>query len=77
MSTTTYDLIAKELAQTFGLDPAEISPSRSFADLGIDSLALVELSVIVRTELGPRMNLSDIVPNTTLAEAADMIEGAA
>ncbi|MEU6719340.1 acyl carrier protein [Nonomuraea sp. NPDC046802] len=74
---STYDLIAKELAQTFGLDPAEISPSRSFADLGIDSLALVELAVIVRAELGSQTDLTRIAPDTTLGEAADMIERAA
>ncbi|VTU12786.1 MULTISPECIES: acyl carrier protein [unclassified Variovorax] len=42
MSSTTFNSIAKILETEFHLEPAVIQPDAALADLGLDSLALME-----------------------------------
>jgi len=70
-----YDKVVELMVSHLGLDPAEISPAATFSDLEMDSLSLVELSLILEGEYG--INAEGINPKGTLAEAADYLEAAA
>jgi acyl carrier protein len=42
MSSTTFNSIARILVTDFHLDPARVRPETALAELGLDSLALME-----------------------------------
>ncbi|MFD7291282.1 acyl carrier protein [Streptomyces sp. NPDC059863] len=69
------DRIIAIVTEHFGVDPAEITPSTTFEDLDMDSLALAETVVVLEDQLG--LELPEIEtafsPAVTLAEAADAL----
>ena len=69
-----YPLIVSALTENFGLVADEIHPGANFNELGLDSLALVELSIIVQERIG--IQLDDVDKNATLAEIAAYLETA-
>jgi acyl carrier protein len=63
-----YDVLVDRLIEHLGVNPDRIRPEATFNDLGLDSLAMVELAVVVREVHGVRM--LDIGAQATLAETA-------
>ncbi|PVE10566.1 phosphopantetheine-binding protein [Streptomyces scopuliridis] len=61
------------VTEHFGIDPAEITPTTTFEDLDMDSLALAETVVVLEDQLG--LELPEIEgafsPAVTLAQAAE------
>ena len=47
-----FDQIKDIMVRKFQLDATEVVPASTFADLGLDSLDLVELSLAIDSELG-------------------------
>ncbi len=47
---TTFDKVAKLLAEQFGVDVEDITEETSFEDLGADSVDIVELSMNMEEE---------------------------
>jgi acyl carrier protein len=70
----SYDRIAGILADKLGQPPEELRPETTFSDLGLDSLALLELGVIVQELTGAQMD--GLRPLSTLAEAAAALDQA-
>ncbi|MFE6618133.1 acyl carrier protein [Streptomyces sp. NPDC057740] len=71
---TTLDTITKVLTETFPIDAADITPERTFEDLGLDSLALLEMGLAVQESTGITLNDTEL-PKTvgqlvTLLDAA-------
>ncbi|MGI5350587.1 acyl carrier protein [Streptomyces sp. CA-250714] len=66
------------LSEQLAVAPEEISPERTFRELEVDSLALLELLVTVENDLGLERpaDLRDIDQDATLAEAARTLERA-
>ena len=56
---TTYETIAKLLAQYRDMDADGISPETKFEDLGIDSLDMVDLLMALEDEFGVELNIED------------------
>jgi acyl carrier protein len=56
-----------------GVPAEEIRPDATFVELDLDSLALIELSVVVEERTGIRV--LDLTPGSTLAEAAAVLSG--
>lgn len=56
---TTYETIAKLLAQYRDMDADGISPETKFEDLGIDSLDMVDLLMALEDEFGVELNMED------------------
>jgi acyl carrier protein len=73
--TATYDLITATLIETFELDAGQLTPQSTFEDLGLDSLALVEMALVVHEHTGTAVE--GITPQSTLAEAAALLASAA
>ncbi|MGB8943525.1 MAG: acyl carrier protein [Streptomyces sp.] len=57
MSTTTYDMLVTKMTDGLGVDAAAIRPDATFADLEIDSLAALELGVILEEDQGISLDL--------------------
>ncbi|MFJ9694567.1 acyl carrier protein [Kitasatospora sp. NPDC101183] len=68
MAGSSYETIRSCLVDEFEVAPALVTPDASLASLALDSLALVELSLVVEERLG--ITVSDLVPDRTLGELA-------
>ncbi|MGY0055249.1 phosphopantetheine-binding protein [Streptomyces sp. LZ34] len=69
-----HDEIAQRLSDALGIQRSLITPEVTFVELKIDSLALVEFSVILDEEYGvPPLELT---PDSTIAEAVALVEAA-
>jgi len=53
--------------------PAEINPSDSFIDLGLDSLTMAELTCHFERIAGCRLNIDDLMDVETIQEAINLI----
>jgi len=69
---SAYAFLAQTLSETYDVDPAAISPEASLADLGLDSLTVVELLFDVEDEFG--IKVPEGVTFQTLAEAAALMD---
>ena len=55
---TTFETIAKMLAETKDLDPAAVKPEMTFLELGLDSLDVAELVMNMEDELGVSIEIT-------------------
>ncbi|MFE1174031.1 acyl carrier protein [Streptomyces sp. NPDC058773] len=69
---TSAELITSTLTETFDLDPAEVTPERTFEELGLDSLALVEMGLMLQERTG--ISLDDVPMRTTIGELAALMD---
>ncbi|MEU9557473.1 acyl carrier protein [Streptomyces fumanus] len=68
-----YDLLASVLRDKFEVPPEAIVPTATFEQLDLDSLAVVELFVVLTEELGIEVQDGEADPDLTLAGVADLI----
>ena len=73
MTTTTLDTLRGILARDHALPAARMTPDATLEDLGIDSLATIEMLWNVESEFGIEVP-SDPVPLRTLGEVADYVD---
>ncbi|MGH2408558.1 MAG: phosphopantetheine-binding protein [Candidatus Limnocylindrales bacterium] len=72
-----YDLLVDLLVNRFEVDRNDVRPEVTFDELEMDSLFLVELLLVLQSELGERGALisEDVAsPSDTIADAARLIE---
>ena len=55
---TTFETIAKLIADTKDMDVTEIKPEMSFAEMGLDSLDVAELVMNMEDEMGVTIEIS-------------------
>ncbi|MFJ5266228.1 acyl carrier protein [Streptomyces sp. NPDC088387] len=65
------------ISEKFGLDEAELLSGVTFDELEIDSLILVELSLILRKEMGIVLVEGELKSSFTLDEAVSVIRAKA
>ncbi|GGU99587.1 hypothetical protein GCM10010211_78670 [Streptomyces albospinus] len=70
--TTTYELVADLLTEHMGVPENIIKPDATFEDLELDSLSIVELTVIIEDRLGVQLTQEDVKP--TLGEFCQVVE---
>ncbi|MGW0771805.1 acyl carrier protein [Streptomyces sp. NPDC002676] len=69
-----HDEVTQRLSDTLGIDKSLITPDVTFVELKIDSLALVEFSVVLDEEYGvPPLELT---PDSTIGEAVALVAAA-
>ncbi|MGW6918703.1 acyl carrier protein [Kitasatospora sp. NPDC054939] len=68
----TYDVLRDCLVDEFEVASELVRPDATLADLALDSLALVELSLLVEERLGA--TVTDLRPERTLGELAELAE---
>ncbi|UFQ19316.1 MULTISPECIES: acyl carrier protein [Streptomyces] len=74
MTTTTLGLITKSLTEVFPIDAADITPEKPFEDLGMDSLALVEMALVLQEQTGITLNETEMP--RTVGELVTMLDAA-
>ncbi|MDN3297062.1 phosphopantetheine-binding protein [Streptomyces ficellus] len=76
MSTTisTYDRLVTILVERFGVTAEEATPEATFEQLDLDSLALVEFTLTVQSDLSVEVSDTELSPQQTLAEVASLVE---
>ncbi|MFH8444556.1 acyl carrier protein [Streptomyces sp. NPDC018026] len=68
-----YDLLASVLSNKFEVPAEAIVPTATFEQLDLDSLAVVELFVVLTEELGIEVQDGEADPDLTLAGVADLM----
>ncbi|MFF8271724.1 acyl carrier protein [Streptomyces sp. NPDC016562] len=64
-----YDRLVRLLTEVLSIDPALVTPQRTFRELELDSITLVELAVMVTEETG--ISLQELNLDLTLAQTAE------
>lgn len=73
MPTMTYDQLVALLVDRFEVDAAKIRPGVTFAELEVDSLFLVELLLVIQSEVGVEISEDTATPRDTLERAVELI----
>ncbi|MEU4348198.1 acyl carrier protein [Streptomyces sp. NPDC023838] len=68
-----YDFIVSYLTTGLAVPPTELRPETTFGELELDSIALVELVVTVNDHYAIALDDTELTPNTTLAETANLV----
>jgi acyl carrier protein len=78
MQPTDTDIIstlAQILSEVAGVDPAEVAADKAFKDdLDLDSLAMVELAIVIEERLGVRIPEEEAGNLATVGEMAALLE---
>jgi acyl carrier protein len=69
---STFETIAKLLAEAKDLDVAAIKPEMTFADLGLDSLDVAELVMNMEDELNVTIEISPLLK--TVQDVVNLVE---
>ncbi|MBB5117923.1 acyl carrier protein [Streptomyces eurocidicus] len=74
----SFPVLARLLSEHFGIEESELRPEATFEELEMDSLALVEIAVIVEDRFGVRLpgDADGLGLSTTLAGAVEFLERA-
>ncbi|PSJ29134.1 acyl carrier protein [Streptosporangium nondiastaticum] len=70
----TYDLLRSILTSNFRIPENEIQPQVTLEQLGVDSLALAELSLIIHERFGMKVDRESATRNATIAEIVDHLD---
>lgn len=71
----TYDLLSEILIDQFEVRPEEIRPDATLEELELDSLFLVELSLIVKRDLKVEIGETGATPRSSVEEIVQLIDG--
>lgn len=71
--TAIYDTLVDLLVNRFQVGREEIGPEVTFEDLDLDSLFLVELLLVLQSELGVEIPEDAATPRDTISRAAEVI----
>lgn len=69
-----YELLKTIMIEDLQLDAGEVSPDASREDAGLDSLAIVELSVVLSRRFGIDISDDELLELDTVADIAQLIE---
>ncbi|CAL9317472.1 MULTISPECIES: acyl carrier protein [unclassified Streptomyces] len=69
----TFELVKEILTTKGGLAPGPITPDASLAGAGVDSMALVVLSLQIEDRLGLEISEDDLSTAASVGELADMV----
>jgi len=69
---TTFETIAKLIAETKDIDVTTIKPDSTFADMGLDSLDVAELVMNMEDELGVTIEISPALK--TIQDVAALVD---
>jgi len=75
MSATVLERLAALLISRFGVSEDELRPDVTFAELDLDSLAMVEFVMVVEKEFGVPIGEDEMTPQATVTDAVALIGG--
>ncbi|MDT0262148.1 acyl carrier protein [Jatrophihabitans lederbergiae] len=68
-----YEKLKQIMCSKFQVPSAEFVPGVTFEDLGLDSLDLVELSLVIEQEIGVRISDDELAEVGQLNNVADLV----
>jgi acyl carrier protein len=71
---STYETLESILVENFGVSADEVTPETTFADLELDSLDLVELSMAVEDRIGVGLADDEVEQIASVGDAVKLIE---
>jgi acyl carrier protein len=69
-----YGSVVDVIAERFGIDRDLIVPEASFDDLGLDSLAQIELATALQKRLGVVLTDEEIIDLTVVSDVVAILE---
>ncbi|MBB5933358.1 acyl carrier protein [Streptomyces zagrosensis] len=72
--SATYDQLIALLTKLHEAPPGDITPDVTYAELDVDSLTLVEISMHVERELGVSIEDNELHPDLSLGATAKLID---
>ncbi|KAF5991193.1 acyl carrier protein [Streptomyces mirabilis] len=72
--STTYDQLVEILARLHDAPADRISPEATIAELGVDSLTMVEISIRIERDLGVAVGDDELRPDLTLVDLAGLVD---
>ncbi|MEU3840463.1 acyl carrier protein [Streptomyces sp. NPDC028635] len=69
-----HEKLTHLLVTQLGVPAGKVEAGISYKDLGLDSLALIELTMIINKELGTDLGDDLLQGETTIAETVELIE---
>lgn len=73
MRSIIEERITKILLDDFKIQHESIGPDTVFAELGFDSLVLVELALVLDIEFGIQLDDGELTDSMTISEAAELL----
>ncbi|CAL9329746.1 hypothetical protein SUDANB108_00047 [Streptomyces sp. enrichment culture] len=75
MAIATYDMLVTKLSKDLGVDETLIRPDATFAQLELDSLAALELGVILEDDFQIKFDLEELKrEDMTVEQFADHVQ---
>lgn len=71
--STVLDRLTTMLTDRFGVPADELRPEATFAELDLDSLALVEFALVAEKEFGVPIGEDEVSTDATIADAVRLI----
>ncbi|MFD8216712.1 acyl carrier protein [Streptomyces sp. NPDC059697] len=72
--SATYDQLVEILARLHDTPADRISPEATFAELDVDSLTMVEISIRIERDLGVAVGDDELRPDLTLGGLAGLVD---
>jgi acyl carrier protein len=72
--STTYDQLVEILARLHDAPADRISPEATFAELDVDSLTTVEISIRIERDLGVAVGDDELRPDLSLGALAGLVD---
>lgn len=72
--TTVLDRLSELLVGYFGVEPDEVRPDATFAELDLDSLAIVEFALVAEKEFGVAIGEDEVSPKARIRDALAMLD---
>jgi acyl carrier protein len=70
---STMDRLCGILTGYFGVEADEVRPDATFAELDLDSLAIVEFALVAEKEFGVLIGEDEVTPHATVADALSLL----
>ncbi|MFD0206757.1 MULTISPECIES: phosphopantetheine-binding protein [Saccharothrix] len=71
---SVVDVIREALVEKYGVFGDDVDADVTFENLDVDSLVLVELSVVLERRFGVKLPDGELTPELSLGEAASLVE---
>ncbi|GAB1643576.1 acyl carrier protein [Krasilnikovia sp. MM14-A1259] len=76
LTMPTFAAIAQLIGEKFEAPQAEITPDTVLESIEVDSLALIELTLLLQKQFGVTIPSGDVTPDNTVGELAAIVAAA-
>lgn len=70
---SAFSRLSAILTTYFGVEESEVRPDATFAELDLDSLAIVEFALVAEKEFGVAIGEDEVSPHATVTDALALL----